>query len=115
MEEGAQKMSVDVQVKSNREEVMSEKEYRLRKAMKSIALSAENYAKIACPVDTGRLRNSISNTSDEVSATIGTNVEYAVYVELGSSKQAPNGYLRISLADHIEEYEEMLKNELNKN
>lgn len=107
-------MNMDVQVKSNRKEVMNEKERRLRAAMKAIALTAEDYAKEACPVDTGRLRNSISNSSDEVSATIGTNVEYAVYVELGSSKWAPNGYLRISLADHIDEYEAMLKNELNR-
>lgn len=109
-----EKMNIDVQVESNRKEVMNEKERRLRAAMKAIALTAEDYAKEACPVDTGRLKNSISNSSDEVSATIGTNVEYAVYVELGSSKWAPNGYLRISLADHIDEYEAMLENELNR-
>jgi len=46
-------------------------------------------------VDTGRLRDSIDSelvSDDEV--RIGTNVEYATYVELGTSKMAPRPFLR---------------------
>lgn len=43
---------------------------------------------------------------------IGTNVEYAPYVELGSRKQRPRPYLKPAMLDHIREYERILKNEL---
>lgn len=50
---------------------------QIEKALEKVGLSAERYAKLACPVDTGRLRNSISHTHDKNTAYIGTNVEYA--------------------------------------
>lgn len=40
-----------------------------------------------CPVDTGRLKNSITSTVEGDSAVIGTNVEYAQYVEFGTGAQ----------------------------
>lgn len=39
------------------------------------------------PVDTGRLRGSITCQVDGNSALIGTNVEYAVYVEFGTGSK----------------------------
>ena len=50
---------------------------QIEKALEKVGLTAERYAKLACPVDTGRLRNSISHTHDKNTAYIGTNVEYA--------------------------------------
>ena len=43
-----------------------------------------------CPVDTGNLRNSITHTVDGAGQKtyIGTNVEYAPYVELGHSQES---------------------------
>lgn len=51
------------------------------------------YAKKLCPVDTGRLRNSITFNVDESesSVSIGTNVEYGPYVELGTGKYTEGG------------------------
>ena len=51
------------------------------------------------PVDTGRLRASINVKREYLSKVIGTNVEYAAYVEYGSPEgTGPNGgplpYLR---------------------
>lgn len=57
-------------------------------ALEKVGLTAERYAKLACPVGTpestgkkgyvgGTLRNSISHTHDKNTAYIGTNVEYA--------------------------------------
>lgn len=61
------------------------------------ALQVDNAAKQLCPVDTGRLRSSITNEigqdGDGLMATIGTNVEYAPYVELGTSKMAAQPFL----------------------
>ena len=43
-----------------------------------------------CPVDTGRLKGSITNNVDGNSAVVGTNVSYAPFVEWGTgSKGSP--------------------------
>ena len=61
------------------------------------AVQVERAAKQLCPVDTGRLRSSITNEigqdSEGLVATIGTNVEYAPHVELGTSKMAAQPFL----------------------
>ena len=44
------------------------------------------------PVDTGRLRGSINVKKEYLSKVIGTNVEYAAFVEYGSPEgTGPNG------------------------
>ena len=77
-------------------------------ALESIGLTAEGHAKDIITevraVDTGRLRNSISHARDDSAAYIGTNVEYAPYVELGTSKMAPRPYLRPAAENYSEEY-----------
>lgn len=64
-------------------------------------LLVEGDAKRMCPVDTGRLRASITHetekSGDEVIGRVGTNVEYGVYVEYGTSKMSAKPYLRPSL------------------
>lgn len=65
------------------------------------ALKVEAAAKRLCPVDTGRLRSSITNRLDEdaagLFADIGSNVEYAIFVELGTQHAAAQPYLRPAL------------------
>ncbi len=76
---------------------------------------AETYAKNLCPVRTGRLRNSISHkVVDENTAVIGTNVEYAPFVELGTRRAAARPYLRPAAEDHGAEYAAIIANELRK-
>lgn len=55
---------------------------QIEQALIAIGMTAETYAKQECPVDTGRLRNSITHEVDmsEQSAIIGSNVEYAAFV-----------------------------------
>lgn len=61
------------------------------------ALQVDRAAKQGCPVDTGRLRSSITNEigqdGEGLVAVIGTNVEYAPYVELGTSRMAAQPFL----------------------
>ena len=90
------------------------------------------------PVDTGNLRNSITHLVDDDTVYIGTNNEYAVYVELGTGKYAEGGggrpdpwvyqddngnwhhthgqraqpYLRPAVADHKQTYKNIIKDEL---
>lgn len=88
----------------------------LAKALEEVGLVAEGYAKKACPVDTGRLRNSITHQvrPSEKSVYIGTNVEYAPYVELGTSRMKPQPFLRPAAADHEGTYKKIFESELKK-
>ena len=81
------------------------------KALTMIGQQAEGYAKMMCPVDTSRLKNSITNQIDlqENAVYIGTNVEYAPYVELGTMRQDPQPYLKPSASEHGYEYRAILK------
>ena len=53
----------------------------------------ENAAKSKAPVGTGELRNSIMHVldSDAIACDVGTNLEYAPYVEYGTGIWAVNG------------------------
>lgn len=65
------------------------------------AIRVESAAKRLCPVDTGRLRASITHDLSEdvrgLFAQVGTDVEYAKYVELGTSRMSAQPFLRPAL------------------
>ena len=90
----------------------------IKRALTIIGLDCENYAKANAPVDTGALRNSITSVvlDDENAVEIGSNIEYAPYQELGTSRmQACNegqGFLRPAINDHLRDFETIVKNEL---
>lgn len=60
-------------------------EDKIEQILEAWGLTAEDNAAMICPVDTGRLRNSINHevALDENAVYVGTNVYYAAYVELG--------------------------------
>ena len=92
------------------------------KGILALAITGVSQAKALAPVDNGQLRNSLqyvtgtglsgglndspgdkapSKLIEQVrrfEAAIGSNVEYAPYVEFGTRYQAPQVYLRASLA-----------------
>lgn len=83
---------------------------QLQKGLEAVGLAAEGYAKALCPVDTGRLRNSITHQLDGDKAVyIGTNVEYAPYVEMGTSRQTEHPFLRPAAEGHSSEYSQIMK------
>lgn len=61
------------------------------RALEQCGSEAEGYAVDLCPTVTGRLKNSITHTLGDGEVYIGTNVEYAPYVELGTGKYYPGG------------------------
>ena len=68
---------------------------KLGKIVELAALEVEAEAKRNCPVDTGRLRNSITTAKEgKTTAYVGTNTEYAPYVEFGTHKMRAQPYLR---------------------
>lgn len=101
-------------IQDNTKEWDSNFKSAVRRGLEKIGLVAEGYAKKLCPVDTGRLRNSITHETDDNAVYIGTNVEYAPYVELGTSRTREQPYLRPAAQDHVSQYRQILKDELNK-
>lgn len=63
-------------------------------------------------VDTGRLRGSISHAADDEAAYVGTNVEYAPYVELGTSKMGARPFLRNAVSNYADEYKKIIEDGL---
>ncbi len=54
--------------------------------LKRLALVVERHAKMATVVDTGRLRASITHAYGPNSVLIGSNVDYAPFIEYGTRK-----------------------------
>ena len=98
--------------KDNTDEVLSALEKAKKRGLEAIGLVAEGHAKKITPVDTGRLRNSISHATDDEAAYIGTNVEYAPYVELGARGRQGVHMLQRAATEHTEEYVALLKDSL---
>lgn len=102
---------MEIQMVSHVNEAIEQKDRAIERALETIGLVAEGYAKLLCPVDTGRLRNSISHAVDEDEKTvyIGTNVEYAPYVEMGTSKTKAQPYLKPAATNHNDEYKAIIE------
>lgn len=120
------------------EETLSALKSAVLRALERCGSEAEGYAKDLCPVDTGTLRNSIAHQvkDQEEKVYIGTNEEYAPYVELGTGTYVQGGrptpwvykdsrgkwhwtrgnkakpYLKPSVADHVQTYKNIFSDEL---
>lgn len=137
---------MSVEFTDNSAEVLAELEQAKARALEIIGQQAERYAKDVCPVGTpestgkkgyigGTLRNSITHRVSEDEMSLGSNVEYAPYVELGTgpyfeappeweqftttrgsgigkSFVRPRPYLRPAIEDHRDEYKEIIQSEL---
>lgn len=101
-----------MEIKSHKKEVQEAFDNQIEKALTIIGLTAERYAVEACPKDTGRLANSITHQVRDKEVAISTNVGYASYVELGTSRQTAQPYLRPAASDHADEYRDILKRTL---
>ena len=101
----------DIKFTSNVNDILRQLEKGKRNALTAIGASAETHTKDNITaddlIDTGRLRNSISHTVDGESAYIGTNVEYAPYLELGTKKITAHHYLKRAVTEHQDEYKKL--------
>ena len=95
---------------SHAAEVLSKERMAKRTALEIIGGRAESYAKAACPVRTGNLRNSITHEQESENVeVIGTNVSYGPYVELGTSRMGAKPFLRPAAEGHVGEFKEILR------
>lgn len=135
-----------MQFTDNSGKFLSKLESAKQKILETIGLKAEGYAKKLCPVGTpestgiagyrgGTLRNGITHRVQKDVLSVGSNVEYAPHVELGTGPHfepppeweqfttekgsgvgnayvKPRPYIRPAIEDHRSEYESIAKREL---
>ena len=103
-----------VEIHDNSKEISENIKSALLRGLETCGLVAEGYAKKLAPVDRGNLRNSITHEVDdgEPAAYIGTNVEYAPYVCLGTIHMNAQPSLKPAVADPPNTYRTITEKEL---
>lgn len=88
------------------DEVIEQLGIAIGRSLEAIGIEAESDAAYLCPVDTGRLRNSITHTidGDDQTAVIGTNVEYALYVHEGTHNRPGQPFLTDAVTQNADKY-----------
>jgi hypothetical protein len=127
--------------KDNTKEVLSALDKAIERGLEAIGLTAEGYAKKnETAIDTGLLRNSITyaisgksphiksykdddgnqsgryegkapNDKDKA-VYIGTNVEYAPFIEYGTQGRPPLHFLHRAATEHSDEYKKLMKDSM---
>lgn len=108
---------IEFTLKDNSKEVLAELEAKMPVILEKLGEAGESNAVMEITalgaVDTGNLRNSIIHATNSTTAYIGTNVEYAPYVEFGTRKYPhERPFLRNAIRDHIDEYKAIIETEL---
>lgn len=109
---------MNIKFTDNSKEVLAAMQKAAVRALEKCGLTGEGYAKKNLTknksVDTGNLRNSITHevNESEQAAYIGTDVEYASYVEMGTIKQKAKPYLKPAVADHAQTYRKIIEGEM---
>lgn len=103
---------VDISMSDFTEEITDRIKAAIGRTLERIGLKCETYAKKLVHVITGRLRNSITHYADDNAVYVGSNVEHAAFEEEGTSKRPPHPYLRPAAEDHMDEWRQILEDEL---
>ena len=105
---------MSVEIHDNSKEVSENIKAALLRGLEKCGLTAERFAKKLAPYDTGNLRNSITHEVDDVepAAYIGTNVEYAPYVCLGTIHMKAQPFLKPAVAANSNIYRKIIEDEL---
>ena len=110
-------IGIQITLTDNSDEVLKALENAIDRALDAIGETAVGYAQDviteAGRVDTGTMRGSVDTDHDERIVIIGTNLEYAPYHELGTSKGIkPIHFLKRAATEHTEEYKNLVKDSL---
>lgn len=101
----------NVEVISHTKEIIDLKNEAVARALEAIGIQAEGDVASLAPVDTGRLRDSITHEVDESEEAVyvGTNVEYAAYQEYGTSRMKAHPFLKPGIMNNLETYKSIAK------
>lgn len=100
--------------------VIAAKNAAVRVALEEIGMVAEGRAKTRVSqlvydqpekdyVRTGRLRNGIAHKVEDNKVLVGDRVEYARYIELGTSKMKARPFIKPSIFEHLPEYKKIIE------
>ncbi len=108
-------MKLEIKISSDAEKILREfnktetVEKDVSKLIKDTLHNIEKDAKRSCPVDTGRLRGSITtNIISSYSGEVETNVEYAKYVEYGTRYQSAQPYFEPAVETNEDKFNDTL-------
>lgn len=87
----------------------------LTQALERTANLALERARENCPVRTGTLKNSLQCEIGTGEAVISANTDYAVFVELGTGKTAPQPFLQNALLETAARAAEIYREEIMEN
>ena len=99
--------------RSYRREVRAEMERAEQRALEKIGLYVDGEAVSRSPVVSGRLKSSWEHEVNEDRVTVGSNVEYAGFVEFGTSRQREQRILTGSVEDNVDNIRSITERELN--
>lgn len=127
---------MEIKFNDNSDAIKKALEDAIPRALVSVGEQVHGYAVDACTVDTGLLRNSLTYAlagekahiteysdkkgiqygyytgtapnSEIPTVFIGTNVEYAPYVELGTLRMDAQPFLKPSVTEHKDQYKQMI-------
>lgn len=115
---------VEVKLVDNSEEVLEAMNEQVSAWLEAIGEDAAGTAADRAPVDTGRLKNSLNwatqtnhgngdlplATPEAKTVYIGTNVEYAIHQEFGTSRGiAGKHFIQFGATAHAQEYKDLLE------
>lgn len=85
-----------------------------KKSLLAGAYLLQKYSMENAPVKTGFLRESHESTETENGAEMIVNAEYGIYVEYGTEKMAPRGFVRKAIDEHEKDIVEAVANQIQK-
>jgi len=90
-------------IKDNTRGVLNEVDRRISQSLVTAALMVERTAKQTVPVLTGALKRSITHKPEvpKREVLVGSNLTYAPFIELGTSKMSAKPYLRPALEQNM--------------
>ena len=127
-----------VNITENKAEVLKEAKEKIEAWLEAVGEDAASTAAEVTPVDTSRLKNSITCATqnyqsdankyngakaeiddfipkekpEEGAVYIGTNVEYAEFQEMGSRRNPAHHFIQFGITAHKDQYKQMLEEKL---
>ena len=119
-------MAIDVKITDNSDKFLDALPEQIEQALIAIGLTAETKAKEEVTrvvydtppspnyIRTGNLRNRLTHEvlTGENAVVIGERLEYAPFVELGTSKMKPRPFLKPAIVNNVDEYKRLAKDAL---
>lgn len=109
---GGNGIKVDIDITDYTEEITAGIKAAIYRALIRIGDEIISYAGDLIHNVTGNLRRSLNKRVRGNSVIVGTDVEYARYVEEGTSRSKPHPYLRPAVTNHMDEWKQIIEDEL---